>query len=81
LPVFREALSEKATVVLDDGRRANETEIARRWGRRLGEGYATEFIETKEGAYCFRPNKREASHEVSSARRGSSSTAPTKERT
>lgn len=81
LPVFQEALSEKATVVLDDGRRADETEIARRWGWRLGEGYATEFIETKEGAYCFRPVKRKASDEVSSARSGSSSTAATKETT
>ena len=52
LPLLYRSLSDRATVVLDDGNRADEKEIASRWGREFGD-LMVEFRNLEKGAFIL----------------------------
>ena len=52
LPVLYDHLSPGATIILDDGARAEEREIASRWQQEFG--LSAEYLETENGAYLLR---------------------------
>jgi predicted O-methyltransferase YrrM len=51
LPVLFGRMSPNSMIILDDGARADETEVASRWAREFG--LTSEFLELQKGAYVF----------------------------
>jgi hypothetical protein len=65
LPLLYRRLGDRAIVVLDDGNRPDEKEIAARWGREFG-NVRVEFRDLEKGAFVLRCGGRGASPMASS---------------